>query len=89
MDLSDVYRAEGMPGLRKLAERASVSSKYLYQLATGFQGRRCSPSFALKLAAIDPRLSVAQLVFGPKMSSAARVDNARRRSSLSQDNHHG
>ena len=76
MDLSDIYRTEGMQGLRKLAQRASVSSKYLYQLATGFQGRRCSPSFALRLAAIDPRLSVAQLVFGPNTSSADRADHS-------------
>lgn len=88
MDLSDIYRIEGIQGLRAVAERASVSPKYLYQLATRFQGRRCSPSFALRLAEVDPRLSVTHLVFGSKVNAAACLGQAYRAAPTLQEDPH-
>ncbi len=56
MDLSDLYRTEGISGLSKLAEAAKTDPKYLYHCATG--RRTPSPSLARRLVQADSRLTL-------------------------------
>lgn len=54
MNLSDLYRLEGLDGLSRVARRVSASPKYLYQCATG--RRMPSPALGWLLVQAEPRL---------------------------------
>lgn len=60
--LADIYREEGRPALKRLAEAAGTDPEYLYQIAVSFRGdraspRRPSPDLARRLMAADSRLT--------------------------------
>lgn len=59
MNLADIHRTEGAAGLDRLAKRAGVSPKFLYQCATG--RRFPSPKLGFRLVAADPRLDFESL----------------------------
>lgn len=56
MGLDELYRAEGKPGLVRLAGQARCSWKYLWQIAC--TDRAPSVTFAKRLVAADARLGM-------------------------------
>lgn len=54
MNLADLYQADGMAALTRLAKQVGANPKYLYQCATG--RRRPSPELAFRLIECEPRL---------------------------------
>ncbi|TVO53832.1 hypothetical protein [Denitromonas halophila] len=66
MNLSDLYKSEGIAALGRLADATQSSRKYLYQCAT--TSRRPSPDLAVKLIAADPRLTLDDLYAASKQA---------------------
>ena len=61
MNLSD-YFAEDRARRRQLAQRLGTSADYLWQLATGWNGRKASPELARRIeTATDGRVSCSDL----------------------------
>ena len=59
--LKSLYEAEGPDLLDRLHAATQANRKYLYQLATGI--RKPSAGLARRLAAVDPRLTLTDLLF--------------------------
>lgn len=66
MNLSDIYRLEGLQGLRRLAELAGTDPQYLWQCATRWRGKRPSPELAARLCQADTRLDFRALLLADK-----------------------
>ena len=62
MNLSDIYQAEGIEGLRRLANAVDSDPQYLRQCATGWRGKRPSPELAARLVEADSRLDFKSLL---------------------------
>jgi hypothetical protein len=63
MKLRDLYPTLDTAERAKLAEKAGIKDPgYLWQLATQWRGKKPSIDLLGKLAAADPRLTVAELV---------------------------
>lgn len=70
MNLHDIYEEGGFSSLKALGEAVGADPRYLHQCATGWRGKKPSPTLAAKLIAADPRISWEDL-YRP-LSSAAR-----------------
>ena len=57
MNLHDIYQLEGFAGLKRLAEATEADPQYLRQCATGWRGKRPSPTLAQRLIDADSRLT--------------------------------
>lgn len=62
MKLRDLYPTLSKPERRQLAESACTNTGYLWQLATGWRGKKPSLLLIRNLARADVRLSVSELV---------------------------
>lgn len=61
MKLKDLYPKLGARERKNLASRAGIAPGYLWQLATGWRGRKPSLALMTRLAKADKRLKVAHL----------------------------
>ena len=59
MNLLDIYRSEGRPGLDRLAGIVGRNPGYMYLLALGHH--KPAPKLVLKLVDADPRLTEHEL----------------------------
>jgi len=55
MNLLDIYQADGIKGLQRLAEAVGKNQKYLYQCATG--RRQPSAALVVRMCKADRRLT--------------------------------
>jgi len=62
MRLSDLYQKLTPKQREALAVKAEISKGYLYQMATGWRGKKPSIGVLNKLATADKRLKVADMV---------------------------
>lgn len=62
MKLCDLYPTLSTDEREALAKKAKLSNGYLWQLATGWRGKKPSIDKIIKLAAAEKRLSVVELV---------------------------
>lgn len=62
MKLSDLYAKLGPEGRKALASKAGTDPGYLWQIATGWRGKKPSLALIQRLALADRRLKVADLV---------------------------
>ncbi len=69
MTLFEVYESGGRKALAALAKAAGTDTTYLYQLATGWRGKRPSPDLCKRLIAADPRLSYEDLLDHERLRS--------------------
>lgn len=61
MKFKDLYPTLSGDERKALAKEADTDPGYLWQLSTGWRGRKPSFSFMVKLAAADERLTIAEL----------------------------
>lgn len=75
MKLKDLYPKLSVQKREQLARAAGTSPGYLWQLATGWRGKRPSVELIGKLAAADKRLKIAHLVeeFAERSAQPAAV----------------
>lgn len=81
MNLADIYAADGIKGLTRIAQLVDVRPKYLYQLAKGKSGRgkkRPSPELAWRLVEADPRIKFEDLYAKPTLARQAVKTQDRR-----------
>jgi hypothetical protein len=62
MRLSTLHARLSTDERRALAERASITPDYLWQIATRWRGKRASLSLIEKLAQADERLTLAEML---------------------------
>ena len=70
MNLSDIYKNEGIAGLRRLSDATGANLQYLRQCATGWRGKRPSPELAMRLVESDSRLNFKSLLLPDKAAAA-------------------
>ena len=73
MNLSTLHQLLGSDEKEDLATKAGSSAGYLWQLATGWRGKRPSLQLIQALAAADKRLTVGEMVdeFAPHTKAHA------------------
>lgn len=62
MRLKDLYPTLGKDEREALAKKAGTDAGYLWQLSTGWRGKKPSINLMAKLADADERLTVADMV---------------------------
>lgn len=62
MQLKALYPTLSADARKALAEKAGIKPAYLWQISTGWDGRKPSISLMARLAKADKRLKVADLV---------------------------